>query len=90
MTPDIIIEFAVGKPSAWMKEKLESFIWVLDQNLRNNQLGQAEGTYSEGIMTVKASGISLAEIQSLTDTFVASMRHHGQRLIVHVSEVHTS
>lgn len=83
----IIIEFAVGKPDAWMQEKLEGFIWVLDQNLRNNKLGHAEGKYDGGIMTVKASGISLAETRSLVDTFAESMRNHGQRLIVHVREV---
>jgi len=78
----IIIELAVGKPDVWMQEKLESFIWVLDQNLRNNKLGHAEGKYYEGIITVKASGISLAETRSLVDTFTESMRNHGQRLIV--------
>ncbi|NIA19561.1 MAG: hypothetical protein GWP07_03890, partial [Xanthomonadaceae bacterium] len=50
----IIIEFAVGKPDDWMQEKLESLIWVLDHNLRNNKLGHAEGKYFGGIMTVKA------------------------------------
>jgi len=85
--PHIIIEFAVGKPDAWMQEKLESFIWVLDQNLRNNKLGYAEGKYHEGIITVKASGISLAETRTLVDTFAESMRNHGQRLIAHVREV---
>jgi hypothetical protein len=83
----VIIELAVGKPDLWMQEKLESFIWVLDQNLRNNKLGHAEGKYYEGIMTVKALGISLAETRSLVDTFAESMRNHGQRLIVHVREV---
>ena len=85
--PHIIIELAVGKPDVWMREKLESFVWVLDQNLRNNKLGHAEGKYYEGIMTVKASGISLAEIRLLVDTFAESMRNHGQKLIVHVMEV---
>ncbi len=83
----VIIEFAVGKPSSWLQEKLDGFVWVLDRNLRHNRLGQAEGCYEEGILQVRADGISLAEIRSLVDAFTESMRHHGERLIVHVREI---
>jgi hypothetical protein len=83
----VIIEFAVGKPSNWLQEKLDGFVWVLNQNLRNNQLGQAEGHCEGGIMQIRADGISLAETSSLVDAFTESMRHHGERLIAHVREV---
>ena len=82
----VIIEFAVGKPSDWLQEKLDGFVWVLDRNLRHNRQGQAESHYEKGILRVKADGISLAEIRSLVDAFTESMRHHGERLNVHVRE----
>ena len=83
----VIIEFAIGKPSTWLQEKLESFIWVMDRNLKNNQMGHAEGKYDGGIMIVKAYGITLPETRSAVDAFAESMRRHGQKLIVHVREV---
>lgn len=86
----VMIEITVGKPGDWLQEKLDGFVWVLDRNLRNNQLGQAEGKFEGGVLRVKASGISVAETQSVVDTFAESMRNHGQRLIVHVREVNDS
>ena len=59
MSQRVIIEFAVGRPSDWLREKLDGFVWVLNQNLRNNQLGWAERQDEVGVMRVRAFGISL-------------------------------
>ncbi|MBN2333019.1 MAG: hypothetical protein JXO49_02800 [Deltaproteobacteria bacterium] len=82
----IIITFAVGTPTRWFRENLDDFIWILDRNLKNSSRGVAEGRYENGILTVTATGIPMPEVQAYVDVFAESMRRHGQKLIVNISD----